>query len=628
MRTAIIKFFMIILCIGILIGFVYLDSKDSMQSDTLELSFQYQNEIIHAWGEEDSYYLFLPSYIAVEEMQLTSYSVEFEIVEKNRRIQNKDYLTDIALNERMLCRSLSTGKEFFLEVMRSENLPTLFMETDSGSMEAIWLDKEVEENGKLRIYDVNGNAVFNGGLSSIKARGNYSFTNYAKKPFSIKIKEGAALLGLHAGQEYALLANASDPTLIRNDIARRMEAALQTEYTNIGQFVDLYVNGDYLGNYYLCEKIEIGQERIAVSNLEEQMNQLYQKSNYDSCDNYETDTKKAKYMDVNPKDISGGYLVEREFADRYKAEYGENASIFVTSANEHFIVKSPKYCSDEQIDYLEDYFNEAETAILEKDGIHPVTEKSYTEYIDVDSFIKKYLVEEVTKNYDAGISSCYFYKDSDLIDGRLKAAPIWDCDMSFGNYLEWMEYFSKDPAGISRLSLHVHASSWYQALYEKEECYDKIRAYYIEYVSPYLEKLVTESITVYKEELNASAAMNEIRWKQDFDNNIYYVNRDTSFRQLQEFVTKRKTFLDSAWIEEVPYYMVTFIKDGAIYEIRYMEENAVLGELPKVDDSDFAGWFYAEESKKAGTQKAESEDFIMKDAVITCDMENASAQIE
>ena len=628
MHSAVSKFWIIVLCIGCLAGFVYFDCRDSIRSDKIELSFQYRDEIIHAWNEEEVYYLFLPSYSSVEEVQMTSYSVEFEVVKTGKCVKNKDYLSDLAINEKIECKSLSTGKTFFFQIMCSENLPALFMETDSGTIDAIWSDKEAEENGKLRIYDYDGKLTFKGGLSSIKARGNYSFTNYEKKPFSIKMKEEVSLLGLKAGQEYVLLANASDPTLIRNDIARRMEAALDTEYTNIGQFVDLYANGDYLGNYYLCEKIEIGKERIAVANLEEQMDLLYQKSNYASYDNYETDTKRAKYMDLNPADITGGYLVEREFEDRYRAEYVENASSFITEGKEHFIVKSPSYCSDEQIDYLERYFNEAETAILAEDGIHPVTGKAYSEYIDVDSFLKKYLIEEVTKNYDAGISSCFFYKDSDLIDGRLKAAPIWDCDMSLGNYLEWMEYFSKDPSGVSRLSLHVHACPWYDALYKKEECYTRIRAYYMDMVSPYMELLITESIDMYKEKLQASAVMNEIRWQKDFDNNVYYTDRDTSFEQLKEFTEKRKEFLDSAWIEEVPYHMVTFLKDGVIYEIRYIEENSGLGTLPEMEGADFNGWFYAEETGSISRRKADSKDLIKEDKVIICDKIESAAEKE
>ncbi len=605
MRQVVGRVFLIILCIIGVAGFVYVDSCEELKQTELELSFTLGEEIIHAHKEGEMYYLFLPSFAETKDVILTSYADTFAAEEKGLVIKQGDSLKDFSVNEVISCKRKTTGDFFSLCIMRSENLPAMFMQTDSGSLDAIWSDTEIEENGKMQLFSKNGDAVYTNGLKSIKSRGNYSFSNYEKKPFSIKTKEEVSLLGLGAGQKYILLSNASDPTLIRNDIARKMEAALDTEYDNIGRFLDLYVNGDYLGTYYLCESIEIGTERINVTDMEAQMDMIYQKNNYESYELYETENKRARYLDQNPDDITGGYLVEREFEDRYRLEYVENPSSFVTTNEEHFIVKSPLYCSVEQIDYLQGYFDEAEAAILSEDGINPVTQKSYEEYINVDSFVKKYLVEEVTKNYDGGISSVFFYKDSDAIDNRIKAAPIWDCDMSLGNYLDWMEYFAKDPAGVSRLSLHGHASPWYDALYQKDEYYQKVRKYYAEAVAPFMEKLTEYEIDAQRELLKASAAMNEIRWRVDFSNNQYYINQDTSFAQLKEFVAERKEFLDKAWIEEKPYYIVTFEKDEAVYAIQYLEENAVVTDLPKVMDENFKGWNYSGEK-------------ITKDTVITC----------
>jgi hypothetical protein len=295
---------------------------------------------------------------------MTPYASGFEVIPTGESVKKGDSLYDFSYNEKYSCRELSTNEEFTLCIMQSANLPTIFMDTDSGTIENIWADKEVEENGKIRLLSQDGELLYTGGLKSVKARGNYSFANYEKKPFSITLKDEVSLLGLGAGQKYALLSNASDPTLIRNDISRNLEKALEAEYDNVGRFVDLYANGEYLGNYYLCENIEIGTERIAVTDLEEQMDRLFQKSNYESVEEYNVDYTHAKYMDEIPEDITGGYLLEREFEDRYKLEYWENPSGFVTDNNEHFFVKSPKYCAVEQVEYLKAYMNEAEEAIL------------------------------------------------------------------------------------------------------------------------------------------------------------------------------------------------------------------------------------------------------------------------
>lgn len=541
------RIIIILLCLAGIGGFVYLDNMEEVNNAKMELSFYLGDEVVRAWEGEDAYYLFLPSYADINNIRLTTYSSEFEVMSTGERIGQKDNLSGLSYDEKYNCRGASTKEEFVLCIMKSQNLPTVFMDTDSGTIEHIWADKEIEENGKIRMLSQDGELLYTGGLKSVKARGNYSFDNYDKKPFSITLKEEASLLGLGAGQKYALLSNASDPTLIRNDIARNLEAALEAEYDNIGCFVDLYANGDYLGNYYLCENIEIGEERIAVTDLEEQMDLIYRKSNYESFEEYDRNYTHAKYMDGLPADITGGYLVEREFADRYRMEYWENPSGFVTENNEHFVVKSPMYCSVEQIEYLRNYMNEVEEAILSPEGICMATGKSYKDYIDVDSFVKKYLVEEITKNYDAGVSSMYFYKDSDKVDARIKAAPVWDADMSLGCYLDWMEELAADPEGLTKLALHPHASPWYEALYEKDEYYQKVLEYYADSAVPFLDELMENGLESYKQELAASAAMNEIRWKTDFDNNEYFEGRDTEFEQLKNYIEKRKDFLDSVW---------------------------------------------------------------------------------
>lgn len=539
----------LVLCLVGIGGFIYLDNIEELNNREMELSFYVGDEVIRAWEGEDAYYLFLPSYADMNDVCLTSYASSFDVLSTGERIGKKDSLSAISVNERYTCKSIVTNDEFVFCVMNSENLPTMFMETDSGTVEHIWADKTVEENGKMRLFSSDGEFLYGGGLNGVKARGNYSFAHYDKKPFSLTFKEEVSLLGLGTGQKYVLLSNASDPTLVRNDIARRLEEALEAEYNNVGRFVDLYANGDYMGIYYLCESIDIGYDRIDVSNLEAQMDLIYGKSNYESFEDYETDSSHAKKLDEGLVDITGGYLLEREFEDRYRLEYAENPSGFITDGKEHFIVKSPMYCSAEQIEYLRNYMNQAEEAILSPEGICKATNKYYDEYIDVNSFVKKYLVEEITKNYDAGISSTFFYKDSDSVDSRIKAAPIWDCDMSLGSYLEWMAYFCEDPEGITKLSLHPSSSPWYEALYQKEEYYQKVQEYYADKAVPFLDDLVESGLEAYEQKLSASATMNEIRWKNDFENNPYYDDRETEFAELKDYICKRKAFLDKIWIQ-------------------------------------------------------------------------------
>ncbi|MBR5579589.1 MAG: hypothetical protein IKW28_11445, partial [Lachnospiraceae bacterium] len=135
------------------------------------------------------------------------------------------------------------------------------------------------------------------------------------------------------------------------------------------------------------------------------MDLIYTYNNYQAEEIYETPVAKARIMSVALEDITGGYLLEREYADRYFHEYEQMGSGFITDGKEHFVVKNPSYCSEEQIEYIRSFVNQAEAAILDSCGRNPQTQKSYKDYIDMESFVKKYLTEEVSKNYDGGVSS-------------------------------------------------------------------------------------------------------------------------------------------------------------------------------------------------------------------------------
>ena len=101
---------------------------------------------------------------------------------------------------------------------------------------------------------------------------------------------------------------------------------------------------------------------------------------------YIGDNKKGKLLENNPQDISGGYLLEREYLDRHTKENNSIVSSFTTKTGENFIVQSPKYCSKEEIEYISNFVQEAEDAVLSKDGINEISRVMYTEYINLDSF--------------------------------------------------------------------------------------------------------------------------------------------------------------------------------------------------------------------------------------------------
>ena len=510
------------------------------------LSVQVGDEVIQAWEIEVCYF-FLPCGAVLSEVRLTAYSAAFLVSETGQDFRGGDSLEGLPVGEEISCVKKEGNLPFELMILQSENLPSLFLDTSSGSLEKIHADKEHEEKGAFRLWDEEGNVLFSLGVTSFSGRGNTTFAGYEKKPYSLELKEEASLLGLPAGTEYVLFANASDPLLIRNDLSRRMEEVLGVEFAHRGRFVDLYINEIYQGNYYLVDRMEIGENKINILNMEGMMDLLYQQSNYEAIEVYETDTLKARLLSHNPNDITGGYLLEREYGDRYEHEYDIIGSGFITEGKEHFVIKSPRYCSKEQVEYLQDYVNQAEAAIMAENGLHPETGKSYQEYLDVNSFVRRYLVEEISKNYDAGVTSTFFYKKSEAEGGKLYFAPGWDYDMSWGNGVEWMEYHSNDPEGITELAFHEYASHWHTALCSREEFSKLIKEIYEKEASLFLEEVLGSILDEYKELLTPSALMDHLRWQEELVKNSNYVEWEEGFIQLKEFIRMRKVYLDEAW---------------------------------------------------------------------------------
>jgi len=159
---------------------------------------------------------------------------------------------------------------YHMELRFSSQIPTLFLETDSGSLDMLHTSKDNEESGTYILLDDNNGIRYAGTIDKMHCRGNASWEDTDKKSYQIKLSQKADLLGMGEAKKWLLIANAFDNTLLRNAVAFDIAKELELQYTPDAEFVDVYANGDFIGNYLLTEKIEIGKNRININNLEEQ----------------------------------------------------------------------------------------------------------------------------------------------------------------------------------------------------------------------------------------------------------------------------------------------------------------------------------------------------------------------
>lgn len=289
----------------------------------------------------------------------------------------------------------------------------------------------------LSIFDHQGNELLTT-QTSIRGRGNTTW-GYPKKPYALKLDTKSEILGMPKHKRWVLLANWLDRTLLRNDIALEMGRRTM-EWAPRGEFVELFLNGKFLGNYYLCEQIKVDKNRVNVDKIDE-----------------DTDlTDKAQ--------ISGGYILEFDI-------YGPDDEInyFYTSVKKYPVtIKEP----DEEIitswdspayTYIKEYVNQIEfTFESDKNDLRKWDE--IASLIDVKSYIDWWIIHELACNREATHpKSCYMYKKR---DGKLYAGPLWDFD--WGTFV------------TNYNKLILVKSLWYGYLFEYTEFKNEVKSRWAE----------------------------------------------------------------------------------------------------------------------------------------------------
>lgn len=275
------------------------------------------------------------------------------------------------------------------------NLPTVVINTE-GAQEVI--SKEEELSSVVYIVSEGGKNLLATENTGVRGRGNASW-GFPKKPYRLKFDEKQQLLDAPAkAKKWTLINNYGDKTLMRNMIAFEISRRVGLAYTPYCHPVDVVLNGEYRGCYQLCDQIEVNKNRVNITEMEPE--------------------------DTALPELSGGYLIE---IDAYAAS---EASHFFSSLGTPVTIKSPD--DDEivaaQTRYITDYFNRMESVIFSSN--YADEETGYRKYLDLDSFLKHFIVGELSGNTDT-YWSVYMAKDRD--SDQFFTGPVWDFDIAFDN---------------------------------------------------------------------------------------------------------------------------------------------------------------------------------------------------
>ena len=328
------------------------------------------------------------------------------------------------------------GTDHAVGVMVSGGLRSLYLTSSDPEKGQAYVNASKSNKAKkneLVLLAADGSCIYEGVIKEIKGRGNSTWT-YPKKPYQIKLNDKADLLGSgEASKTWILLANYADDTLFRNRMTNDLARTLGLKYAHNSQGVDLYYDGIYCGSYLLSEKTEIGSGRIDIRDLEGEIEAANGEDvDFDDLDTALVTNRSGNPMQVVegvklPADYTGGYLLELD----YESRAAEEKSWFSTTHGQYVVCKSPEYLPAEAMHYVSDLFQAFEDAVY-NGGRHPTTGRDYTQYVDLESLAKSYLLLTLAQNGDAFLSSTYFYIPQG--SQKLYSGPVWDFDTAYGLY--------------------------------------------------------------------------------------------------------------------------------------------------------------------------------------------------
>ena len=405
------------------------------------------------------------------------------------------------------------------------------------------LNKEIVDEPKISskmiitkdsmiLYDGNIGIEYRGSSSQSFDKKSYGFETWDEENEDMDYP----LLGFPEEEDWIFYGPYSDKTLIRNKLIYDLSNQIG-RYASRTKFCELTINNQYMGVYVFMEKLKRDKNRIAIKKLEND--------------------------DLDSINISGGYIIKIDksddengeqvyndfnaFISNYKPNYATYQSIWF-----NYEYPKPKDIHNEQKQYINSYFDNFEKALS---GINFKDSLSgYRKYIDVESFIDFFILNELSNNLDGYRLSTYLHKNR---NEKLKIGPIWDFNLSFGNgnycngdkYDTWTYKFNETCSDDFWL-----IPFWWEKLLEDPYFVNKLKERWNELrkkelsdenifqmIQNYISILKNESGAVYRN-YSKWNVIGKYLWPNNYVGNSY----ESEIDYLIKWISKRNNWLDKS----------------------------------------------------------------------------------
>ena len=347
----------------------------------------------------------------------------------------------------------------------------------------------------------------------IKGHGNYTWRNYPKKSYRLKLDDKQPLMGMPKNRHFVLLAHYDDfLARMKNTMGFELSRRIGLAYTPAQQPVELVINGKYMGLYFLTEKVRVGKQRV---NIEEQSD-------------YETDPAKITggwLLEIDNNPNPGEYIYMEEKYDSYNNALDTMAVSYLC----------PEELSSVQESWLKNYLKQVNAAIYTADK----NSTEWERYIDIDTLAMFYIVGEILDDMECFAGSCYMYKRMGE-DTKLIFGPVWD----FGNsYQRWAIYGDTQFNKFIYEQPSVFNSSWIEEISKFPHFQEVLRQHWREFYGSGFNGLDIDSFTdEFVESIRPAVAADSVVWPR------YSI--DIQKNDFKIFFRRKVAWLNEQWGQE------------------------------------------------------------------------------
>lgn len=322
---------------------------------------------------------------------------------------------------------------------------------------------DIKYNGLGHITYVSDTSNVYSGNIGIEIRGATS-ASYPQHPYGIETRtatganHNVSLLGMPAENDWVLISNYNDRSLVRNTLAYHLYGAMG-DYSPRVTLCEVLLDSVYQGIYVFGEKIKRDNNRVHIAKLTP--------------------------ADTTGDKLTGGYILQQNYWDATNSFQSNYSPIDHPGFDVHFIYDSPgpDALLPIQKTYIASYIDSLEEALYGANFADPVT--GYRKYLDVKSFIDYFLMNELSRNPDGFKKSVFFHKDKYSNGGKLKAGPIWDFDWAWKNIDGCSIFKVTDGSGwahhVNDCLTDNYSTGWYIRLLQDSTFSNELRCTYENY---------------------------------------------------------------------------------------------------------------------------------------------------